>query len=103
MADVPHLLWPFRMGNRALLTVEQDALEDVQQSVYAYLSCPKGARPLNPDWGVDDPTFASEVDGEALAAEIEDSEEGRAEVTINVLGPQADGSTALDVYVDLPE
>jgi phage baseplate assembly protein W len=105
VSDVPHLAWPFRFeaASQALQTVEQDALEDVQQSVYAYLACPKGARPLNPDWGVEDPTFASYIDGAALAAEIEASEENRALVNINVFGPDGSGAATLDVYVDLPD
>lgn len=103
MADIPHLTWPFRMAGQQLATVEQDSLEDVQQSVYAYLYCSKGARPLNPDWGVEDPTFTGVIDGPALAAELEQSEDGRAVVAVNVIGPGGDGRAQLDVYVDLPE
>ena len=103
MPDVPHLAWPFRMGGRQLAQVEQDSLEDVQQSVYAYLHCEKGARPLNPTWGVEDPTFSSTIDGAQLAAELEASEEGRAQVAVNVYGPDAAGRARLDVFVDLAE
>lgn len=103
MADVPHLTWPFRMGDRQLQTVEQDSLEDCQQSAYAYLYCPKGARPLNPDWGVEDPTFSTHRDGAALAAELEESEEGRYLAAVRVYGPDGDGRARLDVFVDLPE
>jgi len=90
-------------GPRTLTQVEQDTLPDVQQSVYAYLSCPKGARPLNPDWGVEDPTFSTTIDGEALAAELEASEDGRALVNVIVNGPSGEGRAVLDVFVDLPE
>lgn len=103
MADVPHLAWPFRMGVHQLEVVEQDSIEDCQQSAYAYLACPKGARPLNPDWGVEDPTFSSEVDGEALAAELEECEDGRFTAVVNVYGPEGTGRTRLDVFIDLPE
>lgn len=103
MADVPHLAWPFRFGARKLVQVEQDSIEDVQQSVHAYLATPRGSRPLNPDFGVEDPTFGPGVDAGRLAAEIEASEDGRAAVVVTVAGPNGAGEQNVNVTVALPE
>lgn len=103
MADVPHLAWPFRLAGNRLVQVEQDSLEDVQQSVYAYLATPLGSRPLSPDFGIDDPTFGPGLNGARLAADIEASEEGRAVVAVVIRGPDEFGQQQITVQVDLPE
>lgn len=103
MADVPHLAWPFRFANRKLVQVEQDSIEDLRQSVHAYLATPRGARPLNPDFGVEDPTFGPGLDAAQLAADIEASEDGRAAVTVTVDGPNERGRQDVTVRVALPE
>lgn len=101
MADVPHLAWPFRMAGRRLAQVEQDSLEDVQQSVHSYLATARGERPLAPDFGLEDPTFGPDVNTVRLAAEIMESEDGRADVQITASGPDGAGRMAVDVHVEL--
>lgn len=103
MAEIPHLAWPFRVAGGKLNQVEQDSIEDVKQSVYAYLATPKGSRPLNPDFGAEDPTFGPGVDPQKLAQDIEASEDGRAAVTVTVLGPDANGQQQVTIEVDLAE
>jgi hypothetical protein len=103
MADVPHLQWPFRLAGRKLAQVEQDSLEDLQQSVHAFLSTPLGSRPLNPDFGLEDPTFSAGVDPLQLEADIEASEDGRAAVTVTVAGPSGAGAQQIDIVVAVPE
>lgn len=101
-AVIPHLAWPFRMGTRRLLVVEQDTIEDVQQNVRAYLHTPRGARSLSPDFGLDDPTFTAGVDVDRLAREIEDAED-RASVTVTAAPITPLGRAAVRVSVDLAE
>lgn len=103
MAEVPHLAWPFRFAGRKLVQVEQDSIEDVQQSVHAFLATPRGSRPLNPDFGIEDPTFGPGVNAARLAADIEASEDGRAAVTVTIGGPGASGVQDVNVTVELPE
>jgi hypothetical protein len=103
MAEIPHLAWPFRMAGRRLAQVEQDGLEDVTQSVRSYLATARGARPLSPDFGLEDPTFGPGVDPVRLAAEIMDAEDGRADVVITTVGVDAQGRQQVTVSVDVVE
>lgn len=104
MADVvPHLAWPFRVSGKRLATVEQDDLPDVTQNVYAYLATARGERPLSPDFGLEDPTFAPGFDGERIASEIMAAENGRAVVTVTSSPPDGSGRAAINVSVDLAE
>ena len=100
---IPHLRWPFRMGTgRSLATVEQDTIEDVKQNVHSYLHTERGARPLSPDFGLEDPTFSDGVDPATLAAEIEDAEE-RASIVVTAGPPTAQGRQSVNVSVGLAE
>lgn len=103
MADVPHLAWPFRMAGHRLAQVEQNSIEDVQQSVRSYLSTVRGERPLSPDFGLEDPTFGPGVDTDRLAQEIMDSEDGRADVEVEATGADALGHQSVRIIVDLAE
>lgn len=100
---VPHIAWPFRVGDHRLATVEQDSIEDVQQNVYSYLSTERGERSLAPDFGLEDPTFGPSVNTALLAAEIEEAEAGRAVVTVTATPIDGTGRTAVDVNVELAE
>lgn len=102
-ADVPHLAWPFRFAGRRLVQVEQDSIEDLQQSVHAYLTTPRGTRPLNPDFGIEDPTFGPGINPTRLAADIEASEDNRALVTVTVTPLGGAGVQDVNVHVALPE
>ena len=103
MAEIPHLAWPFRAAGPTLAQVEQDSIEDVQQSVRSYLATEKGERPLSPDFGLDDPTFGPDVNTARLAADIVNSEDGRADVTITKTGPDGNGRMSITVAVDVAE
>ena len=98
-----HLAWPFRLSGRRLAAVEQDGLDDVTQNVRSYLATVRGERPLSPDFGLDDPTFAPGFPASRIASEIEDAEDGRARVAIEVSGPDANGRTSVRVSVDLAD
>lgn len=102
MADIPHLAWPFRMAGSTLAQVEQNGVEDVQQNVYSYLTTQRGERSLSPDFGVEDPTFASAIDPHVLEQGIEEAED-RADVTVTVTPIDATGRTTVSVAVDLAE
>lgn len=97
---VPHLAYPLRLSAGRLEVVEQDTVEDVRQCVYVLLRTPRGARPLAPDVGIDDPTFTGGVDAPELAAELERQEE-RAEIEISTGGPDFAGREQVTVRVGL--
>jgi hypothetical protein len=105
MPDIPHLKWPFayERGAKRLGQVDQDSIEDLEQSVHAYMVIPRGSRPLNPDFGMEDPTFGPGIDPAKLAREIEDSEDGRASVSITVTGPNEQGQQQVLVEVENAE
>jgi hypothetical protein len=90
------------MGGGVLAQVEQDSVEDVQQCVYSYLHTVRGERPLSPDFGVEDPTFASLVSPVRLEADIEEAED-RANVTVTVTPIDGSGRTNISVSVELAE
>jgi phage baseplate assembly protein W len=108
--DVPHLRWPFRLTAGAdlpgqvphapLQLVEQDTIDDVRQSVHLLMRTPRGARPLAPDVGIDDPTFSVGIDPQLLAAQIEEFED-RARVTVATAGVDAAGQQTVTVRVAL--
>lgn len=103
MADIPHIAWPFRLAANRLAQVEQDSIEDVEQNVRAYLATPKGARPLSPDFGLEDLTFAPGTNADRVASEIIAAEDGRADVTITTTPPDGTGRVSVTVAVDLAE
>lgn len=105
MPEIPHLAWPFRYdpAARRLMQVEQDAIEDLEQSVRAYLTTPRGSRPLSPDFGIDDPTFGPGIDPTRLAADIEAAEDGRATVSITTTGPDENGRQNVLIEVEAAE
>lgn len=105
MPDIPHLRWPFvyEAANQRLGQVDQDSQEDLEQSVHAYLLTPRGSRPLNPDFGIEDPTFGPGFDAAQLERDIEDSEDGRADVSITLAGPDQQGKQQITVVVDNAE
>ena len=99
--DVPHLAWPLRLAaSGSLAIVEQDTIDDVRQCVHVLLNTPLGARLLAPEVGVEDPTFTTGIDAQALAALLEDQED-RARVHITAAGPTGDGQHAASVVVEL--
>lgn len=105
MPDIPHLAWPFvyEPANQRLGQVDQDSQEDLEQSVHAYLVTPRGSRPLNPDFGIEDPTFGPGFDAARLERDIEDSEDSRADVSITLVGPDEQGKQQITVVVDNAE
>ena len=103
---VPHLAWPLRLDGPRLATVEQDTIEDVRQAVHAVAVTPRGARPLAPDVGVDDPTFTLGVVPEDLEADLEVAHEllgAGAVVRVQADPPDAGGNQQVNVYVDLED
>jgi hypothetical protein len=102
MADVeiPHLAWPLTLANDgALAQVEEGTIEDVRQCVRVLLLTPLRVRPLAPDIGVEDPTFAP-VDEAALAARLEELDD-RARVSVIASPPDAAGEQQIEVRVGL--
>lgn len=98
MTEIPHLAFPLRLAADGLAVVEQDELDDVRQCVHVLLRTPLGARPLAPDVGVEDPTFSTGIDPEALTAQIEEQED-RARVTITASGPDETGEQNVTIAV----
>lgn len=56
---IPKLRVPLRLENGRLALVEQDSQDNVAACVYTILSYERGARLEDPDFGVEDPTFAT--------------------------------------------
>jgi phage baseplate assembly protein W len=103
--EVPHLKFPLRLVNGALATVEQDSLDEVRQCVFRLVRTPRGARPLAPEVGVDDPSFTAGVDPDVLASQLMDDENGepRAQVTATATGPDGDGRQKVRLAVALAQ
>jgi hypothetical protein len=99
---IPHMAWPFKFAGVQLAHVEQDSIDDLEQSVHAWLVTPRGSRPLSPDFGIDDPTFGPGLNAARLQADIEASEDGRASVTVTVTAPDGTGQQGVNITVDLP-
>lgn len=76
MTVIPHFAFPIKLdSNGHFSTVEQDSVEDILSCVYVALKTPVGTRPYVPDFGVDDFTFSSPVQGfSELLAQIQSSE-----------------------------
>jgi hypothetical protein len=55
---VPKLRVPLRVENGRLGICEQDSQENVAACVYAVLSYERGSRIEDPDFGIDNPSFA---------------------------------------------
>lgn len=101
MPDIPHLVWPLRLAaSGQLADVEQDSLDDVRQAVRVLRSTPLGVRPLAPDIGLEDPTFASRVDPDLLTAVLEEQED-RARLTITAADIDETGEQIVTVHVAL--
>jgi phage baseplate assembly protein W len=98
--EIPHLAFPLRLDGGSFAVVEQDTVEDVRQCVHVLLRTPLGIRPLAPEVGVDDPTFTEGVDGDALAAQLEE-QEPRAVVTVTTSPIDERGEQVLEVRVAL--
>lgn len=56
---IPKLRVPLQMRNGRLALVEQDSQDNVAACVYALLATERGSRLEDPDFGVEDPTFAT--------------------------------------------
>lgn len=77
-----HFSFPFRFGgDGAAVVVEQGTFEEIEQNVKVLVLTELGERLEVPDFGVSDPTFASEIDIEAIAAAAEEWDE-RASVVV---------------------
>lgn len=98
--SITHLQWPFELaGDGTFATVEQDTLEDVQQCIRVLVQTPLGARPLAPEIGVDDPTFAG-VNGDDLQVTLEE-QEPRATVDVTVAAPDKHGEQTVELRVEV--
>lgn len=73
--ELPHFAAPFTFTNAGANVVEQDSVEDVASCVYNIASCPVGFITHNPDFGVDDLSFATvPVNTIGLVEEVGDQE-----------------------------
>lgn len=96
MAEIPHIAWPLRFAGDRLAVVEQDTLADVRQCVHLLVHTPIGARPLAPEIGLEDPTFAG-VDPEVLEADLEEWEDRAAVTVAATLSPDGRQGVRIDV------
>jgi phage baseplate assembly protein W len=104
--DVPHIAFPMRLDAAgALVTNEQDSLDEVQQCVLVLLRTPLGARPLAPGVGVADPTFTDGIDPEALTATLTNVETGepRADVQVTVQPVDQAGRQPIAIAIGLAD
>lgn len=99
--EIPHLAFPLRLTDSgSFAVVEQDTIDDVRQCVHVLLRTPLGVRPLAPEIGVEDPTFETGIDGDVLAATLEE-QEPRASVTVVAAPVDPSGEQQLEVRVAL--
>jgi phage baseplate assembly protein W len=96
----PHLALPLMIGpSGSFNVVVQDTLAEVAQSVSVLLGTMKGDRTMVPDYGVDDPTFASPNAG-AITQAI-NQWEPRAAVVVTVNPPADNAQQNVNVQVAL--
>lgn len=70
----PHLAYPFRMAdNGELAVLEQRSLDEGRMCAHVLMRTPRGARPLAPEVGVEDPTFTYGIDAELLEADLNEN------------------------------
>jgi hypothetical protein len=71
MADLPHLPWPYQLGQ----TVEQETPAELIAAAAVIVCTPRGHRDDVPDFGVTTPVFEQgALDLERLAGEIQQSD-----------------------------
>ena len=64
---VPHFMFPFRFGPDGVpRVVEQDTADEIEQGVKVLMLTEIGERLEVPDFGIEDPTFLTEVDVSAI-------------------------------------
>jgi hypothetical protein len=81
--DIPHFTLPFQFSpgpGRHAVCDEQDGPDEVTHCAEAILRCPLAFRPELVDFGVTPPVFATQLDVDGMAAQIE-TWEPRAHVT----------------------
>lgn len=77
MASVSHFAMPFRVENGAVVTVEQDSIEEITQCVEACCHTLIGSRIDAPGYGVPDETFKTQTPNPSPAfylAAVEEAE-----------------------------
>ncbi len=80
----PHLALPLTVGpSGSFNVVVQDTLAEVTQSVSVLLGTMKGDRTMVPDYGVDDPTFATPNAGAITQAVNQWEPRAAVAVTVN--------------------
>ena len=90
MVDVPHFKFPFTLGpGGAFNVIEQDGEDDIGQCVQVLLSTELGSRVELPEYGIEDPTFNTNIDTPGIITAIQDWEP-RAEVTMDEQFDSAD-------------
>src|SRR3954447_19467853 len=81
--QVPKLRVPFQIAGKRAAIVEQDTPDEIGQCVAAILRTPVGSRVDEPEFGIDELTFGSEVDSAALLQAL-DEWEPRASVEFEI-------------------
>lgn len=98
---VPHAAWPPRLdANGHLVAVEQDTLEEVTQCVRVLLATPRGARVLEPEFGIEDPTFTDGLDIDELVDQAAEYEE-RAVIDVTEVVNTDTGESTTRLLIDL--
>ncbi len=71
MPDIPQFRVPFQINGSAAAEIEQDTDEDILACVETILRTPTGTRLEHPQFGLDDPAFATQpalIEAEILEA-----------------------------------
>lgn len=71
MTDVPHFAFPFRLAHGSFAVVEQDSLDEIEQSVIVLLKTPPGSRLELPAYGAPETLFVTDIDHGGAAAAVE--------------------------------
>ena len=95
-----HVAWPLRLSAGGLAVVEQDTLDDVTQCVSVLLHTQVGARVLEPDFGIEDPTFSDGLDVDEVVEAAADYEP-RAAIDVIDLVDDGTGQSVTRLSVDL--
>lgn len=75
---IPKLAVPLELEGSSFRTVEQDSIEEIAQCVEAILRTPLGSYELEPELGIPDQTFRTDMTGVERAIDTYESRAGYA-------------------------
>lgn len=101
MDDIKHLSMPLRLVGDAYATCQQDTNTEAADCVRNILVFPRGLRPEDINFGIDDPTFETQpIDVDDIATTIS-VYEPRVNADIQTVD-EPDGTTSVKISINLP-